>query len=658
MMTIRTAALHHTLRWIIVVRLTAAVLASISAAACDDVRESAATTATHPSLRIADLPPLIPAKEFYITPDSWGHQISPNGARLAWIKWLNGKPTIHFRLLDSRDTMIVDHPFPVTQYYWAADSIHLIFFRNWRILVADTRSPKIRPQDLTPFHDASVQWYARLPTKSDSVLVQMKLRDGQYADLYEIDLRTGLHKLIQRNDGETMHWFVDAAGNGVGRVNRATDGGWYLQALSGRGGWKTILTGKLTDRLYPAVAVRDSNSKVYTLTNAGRDKIVVAALDWKSGEQETIFERPDVDVAQLWTDPLNHRPLAVKYHDPYPHYHFFDTELQDDLETILGPGPIVYRLTSTSVDFMRLTIETQTDRLGPRTYLVDRQSEKKELLSSHPVNKHAQSLSETRPIRFSARDGLPISGYLTLPNGAAGKRLPTVLKVHGGPWRQDLWGFDIDTQFLANRGYAVLEVNYRGSVGFGKVFLEKARKKSGHKIQDDLIDAADWAITEGYTDPDNIAIFGHSYGGYAALLALTRAPMKFAAGIDVMGPTDLALQVNTFHKGRNRAWWIHFFGDPDDPDEHSDLMEHSPINHANSIQRPLLIVHGAKDSIVSKEHSDRLVDKLRENNIPVEYLVFPDEGHNILKRRNLLKLAYRIEAFLAKQLGGRAGTAD
>ena len=641
-----------------VVRLVGAVLATISAAACDDVRESAATPAAHPSLRVADLPPLISAKEFYTTHESWGHQLSPNGERLAWIKWLDGKPTIHVRLLDSGDTMVVNHSAPVTQFHWAGDSRHLIFFRNMRMLVADTRSPKTRPQDLTPFHDAIVQWYARLPAEPDLVLVQMKLRDRQYADLYGIDLRTGLHRLIQRNDGATIHWLVSDAGNVVGRTSRATDGGWHLQAPSDRGHWKTVLTSKLTDRLYPLGAVRDSNTRFYALTNVGRDKIVVAVLDLKSGEQETIFERPDVDVTQLWADPVSRRLLAVEYRDPYPRYHFFDTQLQTDLETILGSGPIVYHLTSADVVFMSLTVTTATDRLGPQTYLVDRRLGKKELLSDHRLNKYVQSLSETRPIRFIARDGLPISGYLTLPHGTAGKRLPTVLKVHGGPWHRDLWGFDVDRQFLANRGYAVLEVNFRGSVGFGKAFLEKARKESGRKIQHDLIDAADWAIAEGYADPQNIAIFGHSYGGYEALVALTRTPMKFAAGIDVMGPSDLPLQVKTFHKTRDRAWWIHFFGDPDNPHEHSDLMERSPINHADRIKRPLLIVHGAKDSIVLKEHSDRMVDKLRDNDVPVEYLVFPDEGHKIVKRRNRLKLAHRIETFLAKHLGGRAGTAD
>ncbi len=524
------------------------------------------------------------------------------------------------------------------------------------MLVADTRSPKTRPQDLTPFSDAMVQWYGRLPAKPDLVLVEMKLRDGQYADLYGIDLRTGLHRLIQRNDGTTIYWFVSNAGNIVGRLNRATDGGWYVQALNDKGSWKTILNGNLTDRLYPVVGVRDSNSMVYALTNAGRDKIVVVALDRKSGGQETIFERPDVDLARLWTDPFNHRPLAVEYHDSYPRYHFFDAELQADLKMILGSGPVVYHLTSADVGYRRLVIRTETDRLGPRTYLVDRNSGKKELLSVHPLNKHAQSLSATRPIRFSARDGLPINGYLTLPHGTAGKRLPMVLKVHGGPWRQDLWVFEVDTQFLANRGYAVLEVNFRGSTGFGKAFMNRARKESGRKIQDDLIDAVDWAIAEGYADPENIAVLGHSYGGYEALIALTRAPMKFAAGVSMMGPSDLILQVNTFRKIRNRAWWIHFFGDPDDPREYNDLMERSPVNHVDRIKRPLLIVRGARDPVVSKEHSDRLIDKLRKHDIPVEYLEFPDEGHEILKRRNRLKLAYRLETFLAKHLGGRAGS--
>ena len=649
------------MRRITAIHVVGALLVALSGAACEDVRKRAAARRIHPSLRGADLAPLISAKEFY-TPvrESWGHIVSPNGERLAWIKPLNSRPTIHVRLLDSGDTTIVNQPLAVTQVHWAADSRHLIFFRNGHMFVADTHFPHLRPQDLTPFPGAKLKWYGSPPSKPDVVLVRMNPNNGQVFDLYEISLRTGLHKRIQHKDGKPASWFYSDAGEVIGRLTEAPDDGWVIQALGNGNGWKTVLTGSSTDVLYPVFPVRDSNSMFYVLTNVGRDKVVATALDWKSGKQETFFERPDVDVAQVWVDPRNHRPVAVEYHDGLPRYHFFDTELQDDLEMILGPGPMVYKLKSASADFMHLTIQTWTDRSRVRNYLIDRWAAKKELLSTLPLHKYEQRLSETRPIRFSARDGLPINGYLTIPHGTNGKRLPMVLKVHGGPWERDFWGFDPDTQFLANRGYAVLEVNFRGSRGFGRAFMEKGCKEFGRKMQDDLMDAVEWAVAEGYADERKVAIYGGSYGGYATLVAMTRTPRKFAAGIDVNGISDLALFITTLPPSlkRTRAKWIRCVGDPDDPNERKELMERSPITHAHRIQRPLLIIHGARDPLVSKEHSDRLVDHLRENDIPVEYLVFEDEGHHIVKRGNSLKFAHRLETFLAKHLGGRVGRPD
>ena len=528
------------------------------------------------------------------------------------------------------------------------------------MFVADTHIPHLRPQDLTPFPGAKLRWYASPPSRPGVVLVRMNPNNGQVFDLYEINLRTGLHKRIQHNDGKPASWFYGNAGEVIGRLTEAPDGGWVIQALDNGSDWKTVLTGSWTDVLYPVFVVRDSNSMFYVLTNVGRDKVVATALDWKSGKQETLFERPDVDVTQMWVDPRTHRPVAVEYHDGLPRYHFFDTELQDDLETILGPGPMVYRLHSASADFMHLTIRTWTDRSRVRNYLIDRRAATKELLSTLPLHRYEQKLSETRPIRFSARDGLPINGYLTIPHGTNGRRLPMVLKVHGGPWERDFWGFEPDTQFLANRGYTVLEVNFRGSRGFGRAFMERGCNEVGRKMQDDLIDAVEWAVAEGYADERKIAIYGGSYGGYATLVAMTRTPRKFAAGIDVNGISDLALFINTLPPSlkRTRAKWIRCVGDPDDPNERKELLERSPITHSHRIQRPLLIIHGAKDPLVSKEHSDRLVDHLRENDMPVEYVVFEDEGHHIVKRRNSLKFARRLETFLAKHLGGRVRRPD
>ena len=233
-----------------------------------------------------------------------------------------------------------------------------------------------------------------------------------------------------------------------------------------------------------------------------------------------------------------------------------------------------------------------------------------------------------------------------------------VLKVHGGPWARDYWAFDSETQFLANRGYAVLEVNFRGSSGFGKSFMEKGYREMGGQMQDDLIDAVDWAVAEGYADPEKVAIYGKSYGGYTALVGLTKTPRKFAGGVSVAGFSDLASQVSASSRRSKltRVWWNHFAGDLAEPEVRKELAERSPITYAHRVERLLLIVHGAKDKTVSKDHSDRFVERLREKNIPVEYLVFPDEGHSIRRNQNRVEFARRLETFLAAHLGGRAGT--
>ena len=318
---------------------------------------------------------------------------------------------------------------------------------------------------------------------------------------------------------------------------------------------------------------------------------------------------------------------------------------------------MLHSISSGSLDRRRLTILTETDRAGKSTYIIDRRSGTKKLLATHPLKAHEKILSSTRPIRFTARDGLSISGYLTIPKGTDGRRLPMVLKVHGGPWLRDYWGFDSDTQFLANRGYAVLEVNFRGSGGFGKSFMEKGYRELGRKMQNDLIDAVDWAIAEGCADPEKVAIYGRSYGGYAALVGLTKTPGKFAAGISVAGFSDLASLVSTFSRrgGLASIWLTHFAGNPDEPEDRKELTERSPITYAHRVERPLLIVHGAKDKRVSMDHSDRFVRKLREKESPVEYLLFPEEGHVIRKSKNRLEFARRLETFLAAHLGGRAG---
>ena len=620
-------------------------------------------SATHASLREADLPGLIPAKEFYAPRyKSWGHRVSPDGERLAWTERVNGKPALRVRVLTGGYTFTVNQPSRTIRFSWAPDSRRLLLLANAgrhggrRLFLADSGSPKAHPIDISPLREANIRSTFTPPAKPNSVLILARPRAGRFHHLYEIDLKTRVHRMQAINSGNTRRWILNDKGDVVGRLQDDADGGWSVQAVTGTAGWTTLLKGEFTDVPIVGQYVPDENLKVYMATNGERDVRALVNVDLNTGTQELVFQPPGVDVSSILLDSA-HQPLAVVYHDDFPRYHYFDRKLEEDVETLLGPGPMLYQFVSASRDLMRVTIRAETDRVGKSTYLIDRRYGTKELLATHPLARYEEILSQTRPITVSVRDGLSISGYLTIPEGTNGQRLPMVLKVHGGPWDRDYWAFDPETQFLANRGYAVLEVNFRGSRGFGRSFMEKGVGEMGGKMQDDLIDAVDWAVAEGYADPEKVAIYGNSYGGYAALVGLTRTPGKFAAGVSVAGPSDLVSLVNTFSRRRavTRAWWIRFAGDPAEPEVRKELAERSPITFAHRIERPLLIAQGAKDKSVSKEHSDRFVEKLREKDIPVEYLVFPEEGHAIRKSRNRVEFARRLETFLAAHLGGRAG---
>jgi len=297
------------------------------------------------------------------------------------------------------------------------------------------------------------------------------------------------------------------------------------------------------------------------------------------------------------------------------------------------------------------------DRDPGATHLFDRETGESRLLFRSRPWLVPETLAERRPVRISSRDGLVLRSYLTLPVGSSERGLPMVLVVHGGPWARDSWGWDPQAQFLANRGYAVLQVNYRGSTGFGKAFTHAAEREFAGKMHDDLIDGVDWAIAEGIADPDRIAIYGGSYGGYAALVGATFTPDVFAAAISVVGPSNLVTLVRSFPaywRPLLAGTWFRFVGDPENPEDLADLEARSPINRADAIRAPLLVIQGANDPRVTKQESDQIVEALERRGVPVEYMVKDDEGHGFVKPENRMDMYRAVEAFLAKHLRGRS----
>ncbi len=552
---------------------------------------------------------------------------------------------------------------PVGAVGWAPDSRHLLFFWNLgtrhtqHLFAADIENPGAEPRDLTPFEGVRAVGPLHYPTRLPGhVIVRMNLRDQSVFDLHKLSLETAAHERIADGTRETLNWFTDNDGNVRGRARRLDDGGTVIERRNGDGSWTPVFQAAVRDTFVHKNHVVADDEYFFARSNVRREMVTAVKISLKTGRQEVLFEDKNVDVRSIWASHLVDNIVMASFRKERWHHHYFnDPDLQRDIDKALSVKDVDYSIRSISKDYMKIVLQAASDRIGHTDYLLDRTSGKLEVLWQHPVNQHFDSLAETQPIRFKSRDGLTLHGYLTLPKGTAGKGLPMVLKVHGGPWLRDKWSYDADAQFLANRGYAVLEVNYRGSLGYGRAFLEASRGQFAGTMQDDLIDAVDWAIAEGYADPNKVAIYGVSYGGYAVLAALTKTPTKFAAGIDVVGMSDLVLQIKTFppYRKHTRAWWKYFVGDISTAAGRADLLERSPITHVEKIERPLLIVHGARDTRVSKENSDRFVNKLREKGIQHDYLIFADEGHGIRRQKNQLKFARRMELFLAKHLGGR-----
>ena len=356
------------------------------------------------------------------------------------------------------------------------------------------------------------------------------------------------------------------------------------------------------------------------------------------------------------------REPVIAYAEPdYPQLEFLDPALKTDLAPFLSSQPQRIRVTSMDDQDRRLTVEVRTS-IGKQFYLFDRMSKQRTLLGESASMKFAESLAPVKAIQLQSRDGLTLHGYLTLPTGAAPKNLPTVLLVHGGPWIRDAWGADIYTnrlaQFLVNRGYAVAQINYRGSAGYGRKFMEAAVGEFGGKMHDDLLDAVQWLVNQGIADPQHVAILGRSFGGYAALVGLAFTPDTFACGVDIVGLSDLTTQKGPAYGELGRYWWERYFGNPDVPADVEKMKQRSPYYHVDAIRRPVLIVYGAHDARVQRVQSEKMIEALEAAHKDVQSLALDDEGHLITRWPSKLKMYRRIEDFLAGCLGGRSSGFD
>jgi dipeptidyl aminopeptidase/acylaminoacyl peptidase len=492
----------------------------------------------------------------------------------------------------------------------------------------------------------------------DTLLVALNRKNPELHDVYRLTLSTGELDLTVRNPGNVVRWVVDAHLRVRGAMAAKPDGGFDLLVREGAdedAGWRKLLDWGKEDALSSGpVGFTESGEKMYLIDSRGANASRLVLLDLESDATQTLVEDPSYDVGRVVTHPETHEAQAAAVERARTEWVVLDDDIREDFEVIDGLDRGDFDVTSRDRADESWLVAFTADEGGPSYYAYDRKNKRGEHLFDARPELAEYTLARMEPVSFASRDGLTIEGYLTLPPGSSGGHMPMVLNVHGGPWARDGWGYDPEGQWFANRGYACLQVNYRGSTGYGKEFLNAGNKEWGGTMHDDLVDAVGWAVQSGVADPERVAIYGGSYGGYAALAGATFTPDLFRCAVDIVGPSSLITLINSIP-----PYWkpllATFHERVGNPDTEKDfLRSRSPLFFVDRIRIPMLIAQGANDPRVKQAESEQIVAAMKEKGIDHEYLLFEDEGHGFARPENRLKFYAAAERFLARHLGGRA----
>lgn len=621
---------------------------------------------THPALAGAPLPGLIPVRDFVTSLEATGHhRVSPDGRRLAWMGTEGTRPAIWVRTLGQDDARA--YPIRARGFRWTADSRYLAATvdatgdENAHIHAVAVDRADARWVDLTPF-DKTASSIVQTVEGSPDLVVATNRRDKKVFDLHRVDPRTGEHTVMAANPGNVSHWLVDRQGTLRARVAVAGEQA-TLQRPDAQmpGGWANAAQWDRFDFVRLLELDADA-AHVWAISARGRDKTALVRMRLADGAETVVHATADVDLDHALISRRTHQPLVAYSLPGYPRREVFDVDLGRRLDALAGGKPAEVSITSMDHAERTMTVVVATDR-GSRSYLLPAEGAP-QVLGESRLSLIEDKLATARPVALTARDGLPLHGYLTLPVGAQARDLPLVLLVHGGPWRRDRWAENsanrLMPQFLANRGYAVLQINYRGSSGYGRAFMESARGEFAGKMHDDLIDGVRWAVQQGIADPARVAIYGASYGGYAALVGATFTPEVFACAIDFVGLSHLALFLEKVppYWEMGIIGWHRYIGDPARPEDRSAMDAKSPLFKVGPRTSPLLIMHGVNDVRVKLEQSELMVQALRQAGRPVEYVTFQGDGHGNQRWPNNLTMYRKTEDFLAQCLGGRTSGFD
>ena len=605
------------------------------------------------------LPPLIPVEDFFRNPDVARFSISPDGRKLAYLKPWERRLNIHVRDLESgeerRLTSVTDRD--LSGFFWKG-SDRIVFSRdaagdeNFHLFLVDIAGDS-EPKALTPFEGVRTFVLDALEEDPRHMLIAMNKRNPEVFDVYRCCLDTGEITLIAENPGNITGWMTDH--DGRLRIAIETDGvnRSFLYRATEDEPFSTLVTTSFRDRFSPLMFCYD-NRLLYVASNLGRDKIAIYTFDPAANEVlDLVFEHPEVDVGRLLSSRKRRVITGVVYTIDKSHHHFFDEE-REKLQNILEGKFPEYEVVVTGMDDYerRLIFATYSDRSRGTFYLFDRETGEVEKLAELAPWLNKEYMAHMKPIRFTARDGLEIQGYLTLPLGVE-KPMPVVVIPHGGPSARDTWGFDPEVQFLANRGAAVLQVNFRGSTGFGRAFWEAGFRQWGKDMQHDVTDGVLWLIESGIADSERIGIYGASYGGYSALAGATFTPYLYAAAVSFVGPSNLFTLLESIppYWEPMREMQYEMIGHP--VRDRELLKAVSPVFHADRIRIPLLVAQGANDPRVRQAESDQIVEAVRRAGRDVVYIIKENEGHGFRNEENRFYFYRAMEDFFRKHLGLR-----
>ncbi|AVK85962.1 S9 family peptidase [Lysinibacillus sp. B2A1] len=598
----------------------------------------------------------ISVEDFMKSPGNFGYQLSPDGNYITFSSaWENRSNVFVKKMGDDSEPIRVSSSKDrdIAGSFWKDDTLLYVKDKGGdeNFHIYSTTFNGTEEKDLTPYPNVTVGLLSNLQGVKDEILIMMNKEDATVFDVYKLNVKTGKTTHVAKNPGNISNWLADRDGNV--RVAVESDGvvGTILYRDSEKDEFKPFIELEAGDEVMPLAFSKD-NKYIYATSNKGRDKVEVVKYDLE-GNEEVIMSNKEVDVAGVLYNAEQDKLLYGAYITDKPHYQFFDENFEKLFRKIqdkLGVHESELGINDYNKEMTKFIVSVSSDKVYGKYYYYDSVTDKLTELDTLSPWLKSEELAEMHPISYKSRDGLTINGYLTLPKNKEAKNLPLIVNPHGGPWARDMWGFNPEVQLLANRGYAVLQVNFRSSTGYGKEFLQAGNKQWGLKIQDDITDGVQWAIDQGIADPKRIGIYGASFGGYATLAGITFTPDLYAAAVDYVGVSNIFTLLNTIppYWETMREMLYERVGHPEKDKEL--LTAASPVFHADKITTPLFVAQGANDPRVNKAESDQIVEALRARGVDVEYMLKENEGHGFLNEENKIEFYNAMLKFLDSHL--------